>query len=146
MNHHTAVQVIFRKTETDPVLGCWIWQGKPMSNGYGVICVEGKVSLAHRTSYEVLKGSIPRGLQIDHICRVRMCVNPDHLRCVTITENVLCGEGLTAQNSRKTHCSEGHLFSPENTGIYVRKNGRPKRYCRQCENARTRRSRGKLKS
>ena len=97
--------------------GCWLWQGTLAANGYGVLRVDGKNVKAHRFSYELLRGPIPEGATIDHLCRVRSCVNPDHLEAVSFAENCLRGEGLPAQNFRKTHCQRGHEFTPENTSV-----------------------------
>lgn len=67
--------------------GCWLWAGAPGKNGYGRISVENTVRYAHRVSYETFVGPIPQGLTIDHLCRVRMCINPGHLEPVTLAEN-----------------------------------------------------------
>jgi hypothetical protein len=67
--------------------GCWQWQGKPMDTGYGGIRFGGKNRTAHRVSYELNTGPIPAGMQIDHSCRNRLCVNPAHLRLVTDGQN-----------------------------------------------------------
>jgi hypothetical protein len=72
---------------------------------------DGKVRLAHRVIYEYLVGPIPDGLSIDHLCRVRHCVNPAHLEPVTHRENVLRGQAPTAVNGRKTRCKRGHEFN-----------------------------------
>lgn len=67
--------------------GCWLWLGKPTNKGYGTIKHNYKTHKAHRWSYEHHKGTIPEGLMVDHRCRVRLCVNPDHLRVVTAKQN-----------------------------------------------------------
>lgn len=67
--------------------GCWIWQGKPGKHGYGVISIGNQGRYAHRLSYETFVRPIPDGLSIDHLCRVRMCINPSHLEPVTLAEN-----------------------------------------------------------
>lgn len=84
-------------------------------------------------SHELHKGPIPEGLVIDHLCRNRGCVNPDHLEAVTQRENILRGEGLAAANARKTHCPKGHPYSGENLYV-VPSSGR--RQCRICADAR----------
>lgn len=93
--------------------GCWIWLGALSHNGYGFIGTgEGnKIRRAHRVSYELHIGPIPEGMQLDHLCRVRCCINPWHCEVVTLKENVLRGVGLSAQNARKTHCKNGHPLS-----------------------------------
>lgn len=112
--------------------GCWLWQGVT-SSGYGrVLPPKGKRrALAHRLFYEILVGPIPDGLTLDHLCRNRVCVNPDHLEPTTLTENIRRGESPTAKNRRKTHCKWGHEFTEENTLAHA---GRPGgRRCRTCE-------------
>jgi hypothetical protein len=73
--------------------GCWLWQGKLKNNGYASVSYRGKVYYAHRFMYEKYKGKIPDGLDIDHLCRVRHCVNPDHLDAVSRQENLNRGLG-----------------------------------------------------
>ena len=103
--------------------GCWIWVGASEQSGYGSIGIyksgisEMVSEYAHRVSYELYRGSIPEGLHIDHLCRVRCCVNPDHLRVVTNRENTLCGESYAAQYRRRSTCSRGHFYTPENTRL-----------------------------
>ncbi len=111
--------------------GCWIWQLRCMrKGGYGLITVAGGPKLAHRVSYEVFVGPIPSGLQIDHLCRVRLCVNPDHLEPVTARENIMRSPFAPAAiNARKTHCPQGHEYTPENT--YRQHHGG--RLCRTCQ-------------
>ena len=98
-----------------PESGCWAWMGGRMKNGYGVFSLQlRKTILAHRFAYEALRGPIPHGLQLDHLCRVRCCVNPDHLECVTRRENILRGVSPAAHNARQTHCALGHPLSNDN--------------------------------
>lgn len=114
--------------------GCWIWQG-PLDCGYGRFWAQGKTLLSHRVAWEIAKNrKVPNGLQLDHLCRNRDCVNPDHLEPVTLAQNVLRGQGITAQNLLKTACPEGHPYSGEN--LYQDKTGR--RHCRTCSVNRTR--------
>lgn len=104
--------------------GCWEWTASRFRNGYG----QGNRTVAHRVVYELLVGPVPEGLDLDHLCRNRGCVNPGHLEPVTRRENLRRGETLPAANAIKTHCNTGHEFSEENT--YVDALG--KRHCRAC--------------
>jgi len=109
--------------------GCWLWTGFISPTGYAKF---GTPSLyAHRVAYEMEVGPIAEGFDLDHLCRVRHCVNPAHLEPVTHRENVLRGEGLAAKQARKTHCPKGHEYSEANTRLYA---GR--RYCRECNRLR----------
>lgn len=107
--------------------GCWRWTGTVQNVGYGTMKIFGGYALAHRLAYELFVGPIPDGLVIDHLCRVRLCVNPAHLEPVTYQENILRGRGLAAQNAAKTHCPQGHSLSGDNVRIC---GGR--RQCRAC--------------
>ncbi len=109
---------------------CWIWSGLDNGRGYGILCLKGKVFMAHRISYEFHIGKIPKGLQLDHLCRKTKCVNPSHLEPVTCAENVLRGFGPPAMNARKKACKLGHPFSLENT--YKRPDDPKERECRIC--------------
>lgn len=113
---------------------CWPWLGVRTYNGYGRFKLTARKSpvRAHRLAYEEMVGPIPEGLVIDHLCRNRLCVNPDHLEPVTNRENLLRGEGIAAINAAKTHCVKGHPFDEVNTYIEP-SNG--KRKCRTCRRA-----------
>lgn len=113
--------------------GCYPWTAH-LNDGYGTFSYRKKLYKAHRWIYEQCEGSIPDGMQIDHLCRNRACVNPDHLEVVTQRENILRGEGLAAEAANRDHCIKGHPYTPENT--YLRRNpdGSVKqRHCRICK-------------
>ena len=97
---------------------CWNWTAAT-TYGYGVMGFhesgKHRTVRAHRVSYELLIGPIPEDLVIDHLCRNRACVNPDHMELVTIGTNVLRGEGLTAKYAQATHCDNGHEYTEANT-------------------------------
>ena len=115
---------------------CWLWTGALTTNGYGSFMKKKGLQMvrAHRFSYEYFVGPIPEGLDLDHLCRVRNCVNPAHLEPVTRRINLLRGMTQTALNASKTHCPAGHPYSPENT--YIRPKGQ--RVCKACSNLRSR--------
>ncbi len=108
---------------------CWPWLSTHNHKGYGQFMVDGKVKMAHRLAYEDRIGPIPPGLTLDHLCRNRACCNPAHLEPVSNRENILRGNGATARNARKTHCKNGHEFTPDN--IYRSSTGRECRTCRR---------------
>lgn len=83
---------------------CWLWTGYINASGYGRTQHDGRLQLAHRVAYELLVGPVPDGMQLDHLCRVRRCVNPDHLEPVTSRENTRRGKAV------KTHCPRGHAL------------------------------------
>lgn len=112
---------------------CIQWQGKYFANGYGRIGYK----MAHRIAYTEQVGEIPEGLQIDHLCRNRGCVNVEHLEPVTIAVNVMRGVSPHALNARKTHCLNGHEFTEENT---YRRKDKNTRDCRTCRNAAVKKS------
>lgn len=108
---------------------CWEWNAGKFNSGYGAFSLNGFVKYAHRVSYEHYVGNIPENFQIDHLCRVRGCVNPEHLEPVTFEENI---KRSSLSNVSKTHCINGHIFDDKNT--YMRSNN--KRECKECHRLR----------
>ncbi len=119
-----------------PKTGCWEWTGAIQSSGYGSFGVNKSGRLAHRLSYESMRGPIPEGLQIDHLCKNKVCVNPWHLEPVTHQENQARTDRAT-----KTHCKHGHPLSGANLG----KTGRGYRRCMTCNRINAARWRAKRK-
>lgn len=111
---------------------CWVYAGLLNAYGYGYVYefIDGKQcnQMVHRVMYEAVKNKIPKGLYIDHLCRNRSCINPDHLEPITNRQNVLRGEGYAAKNAKKTHCIRGHILKGVN--LYVTPSG--KRNCKKC--------------
>jgi len=122
---------VSRPTTFDPADSCWEWNGRFLPDGYGMFSLGERDVLAHRFAYELYRDAIPEGLQLDHLCRNRWCVNPHHLEPVTSRENTMRGMSFSAVNARKTHCPQGHPYDETNTIHYA---GR--RYCRACRDAR----------
>lgn len=105
---------------------CLFWRnGKPTH--YEMLRVDGRNVLAHRLAYELVKGTIPAGFTIDHLCRTPACVNPSHLEAVTGRENTLRGISPTAVNAAKVTCNRGHPLEGPNLRMY-----RGVRVCRKC--------------
>jgi hypothetical protein len=120
------------KTET-----CWIWRASTNPKGYGTFYRGDRLVGAHRFAYEITYGAIPPGMEIDHLCRNRSCVNPTHLQVVTHEENLKRSpDTVTVKNMAKTHCERGHAFVPGNVYIYTHPNGRTSRQCRPCSRRR----------
>ena len=121
-----VLQRFWAKVQPEPNTGCWLWVGATVPDGYGQMYLDGKPSPAHRIAYELHKEPIPDGLQLDHLCRVRSCVNPDHLEPVTNRENIKRGNAGKREKDR-THCPQGHPYSGRNLVVM-----KGKRYCREC--------------
>jgi len=118
----------WKHIQIDNASGCWIWNGT-IRNGYGRVHYKKGFKTAHRVVYEKLIGTIPEGMTLDHLCRNRSCVKPNHLEVTDMRTNVLRGFGATAINARKTKCKRGHLLRGKN--VYWLPNGGG-RACRKC--------------
>jgi len=105
---------------------CWPWAAG-LVDGYGKFWVNGRHVRAHRFAYETYVGPIPEGMELDHLCRNRACVNWEHMEVVVHQVNILRGIAPSALNAAKTHCPEGHPLDGLNTLIWG-----GKRRCRTC--------------
>jgi hypothetical protein len=114
--------------------GCWTWLGYCDPRGYGQVKHEGRTLYAHQAFYIVLVGPVPKGKELDHLCKNPPCVNPKHLEPVTHRENQRRGDSWVGKNARKTHCPKRHPYSKKNTYI----NPLGARVCRACAGARNR--------
>lgn len=128
-------------TVRDLSTGCLCWTGHIDKHGYGRITSAKGTRGAHVELYERQVGPIPEGLELDHTCRVRRCVEVGHLEPVTRKVNILRGESFSAVNARKTHCDNGHAFEPENT--YTQDGKR--RQCRECNRLAQQKRRAKMR-
>jgi hypothetical protein len=148
----TTLAELYARTLRMPRSGCLVWDGLLIHNGYGRISIGSKQAaelgvrrtvLVHRLAWEIANGPIPKGMQIDHLCRNRACINVDHLEVVTPSENVRRGDGpalssirmtamVKARAAAVTHCPNGHEYTPENTYTH---NGC--RTCRICQRIRS---------
>lgn len=118
--------------------GCWIWM-KQVHRGYGYFNIGGRHPRAHRWIYAQLHGAIPSELECDHLCGVRCCVNPSHIRLVSHKINNLASNSPVGINSRKTHCYKGHPLTPGNLVVITT---RPTwRICLECNRQRNREQR-----
>jgi hypothetical protein len=138
--------------KVDKTATCWDWIACTDGDGYGRFWV-GRAYLpsstrtAHRIAYEMLVGPIADGLTLDHLCRNIRCVRPTHLEPVTPEENGLRGNTYQGINARKTHCVNGHEFTPANTYVGTRRDSdRERRTCITCRNIRKRAARARLQN
>lgn len=119
--------ILLESMEVDTETGCWVWAKRVNKNGYAVTDIGGSSRFVHRISVEVFAGPIPEGMTVDHLCFNPPCVNPSHLRLLTLSEN-----SRNQRSAMKTHCVNGHEYTPENTYIRPQKRRQGRRDCRQC--------------
>jgi hypothetical protein len=127
-----SIEALWENVSPEPNSGCWLWCGKITTNGYGRLRRGGRDTPAHRVAYELIHGSVPVGLELDHLCRVRCCINPAHLEPVNRAENTRRGVSwfrMAETHRAKTHCPSGHPYAGEN--LYVSSDG--KRSCKTCK-------------
>jgi hypothetical protein len=125
-----------KKVQYDDATQCWNWTGLLNKDGYGQSGYslgnsKWKSCTAYKLAYRLLVGEVPQGLQLDHTCRNRLCINPDHLEPVTGKVNTNRGR---RSNAEKTHCKHGHEYTDANTGYH---DGN-RRYCLECAKQRMR--------
>lgn len=131
-----AEKRFFKKVEKHPN-GCWLWRGGT-SRGYGTFWNGTTTSKVHRWSYEFHKGKVPKGLELDHLCKTKNCVNPDHLEPVSHLVNMqradcsIAGEHFKISQMAKTHCPKGHAYFGDNLILKIGVNGGQRRICRAC--------------
>ncbi len=131
---HYFYERFWAKVDKTAKAPCWIWTGWMNSEGYGRMWLNRHHNRrAHKIAYEQEHGAVPEGLVLDHLCRNRRCVNPNHLEPVSPYENV---SRSPLYNGNKTHCTNGHLFTEASTYWYPRKYGAKSRVCRTCRRER----------
>jgi len=119
----------------EPMSGCILWLGS-LARGYPQFWNGKKRVNGHRWYWQLHYGPVPDGFELDHTCRVRSCVNIHHMEAVPKVVNILRGMSPPAINKRKTHCSRGHEYTPENTYLRAARRGHRKgeRQCKACWN------------
>lgn len=137
----TLFDRFWEKVDKNAANGCWLWTASLDTKGYGQIGISyDRKKRAHVVSYVWSKGEVPEGKEIDHLCRNRACVNPEHLEAVSHRENCLRGPSENMVLHRSGKCKRGHLMTPENTWVSTKiykGRGGPKRQCRICHAARS---------
>lgn len=126
-------------SKVDKTDGCWNWTA--VTDGrYGTFAMGNRRPKAHRVLWEHINGPITAGLELDHLCRNTLCVNPAHLEAVSHRENTLRGDGPSARHARKTHCKYGHLLDGDNLHVDPRSGMRQCRTCKRRRDAQYRKA------
>jgi hypothetical protein len=131
----STIARLMRNVVRVPESGCWLWEGAVSKLGYGRIAFEGKAKFAHRVAFTTLVGEVPDGMELDHLCKVRSCVNPYHLEPVTRLENMK-RSGAFVYRQQRSHCPKGHELTEDNKYFAACSN---KYLCRACLKARKQR-------
>jgi hypothetical protein len=139
MTTETRLRAKFIVEETT---GCWRWTGASQPTGYGQMWNGKRPEQAHRISYRLYRGEIPCDCEIDHICRNRSCVNPEHLRAVPHRENMRVSDTVMGRNAAKMFCKRGHPFSGRN--LIITTTGA--RQCRICINMHARNAKARRRA
>ncbi len=122
-------RIVSDRVSVVPITGCWMWMSYLNKHLYSRITIKSRNYTGHRISYLAFRGPIPRGMELDHLCRNRWCCNPDHLEIVTSKENTMRGTSFAAVNAARTTCKAGHTFDMTRRGKHVQ------RGCRTCRRA-----------
>lgn len=132
MGRLSANERIQNNIVVNPTTACWLWTSTLSRDGYAKIHFGGKKISAHRLAFTIYTGQNIEGLQLDHLCRVRNCVNPAHLRPCNARSNIFAPGSLCIAKrlAEQTHCKNGHQFDEVNT--YYRKSNPSYRFCRKC--------------
>ena len=132
-----VVERFWARVVPEPNTGCWLWSGSFFPEGYALLSVDTRPVGAHRISFQIAGGELIHGMHLDHLCRNRWCVNPDHLEQVSPRENTRRGHSPSAILSVSGVCSKGHPLSGANVRVWTRKStGRQHRLCKSCHRER----------
>lgn len=141
----SAAERFHAKYEVNTNTGCWEWTAYVDRLGYGRFSWNGTMGRAHRFAYALLVGPIPEGLELDHLCKVRCCVNPAHLEPVTRQENIR-RSNVGRPQAERTHCPQGHPYDEKNTRYKLYAKGCIGRVCRACARDYMRRKRAESRT